>query len=171
MYLVRFPYVYGVFASYYSTHEPFSEQGGIAAIASTALGIMYISAPFALFGAQRYPQYRRPALVLGLIIQIIAVVSASFCNSTTTLLVTQGVLFALGGVFMTFTSLSILDEWFIARKGLAYGIVWAGNGIAGALLPFFFEYLLSSHGFRFTLRVWAGVMVSMAVPIYSDLIG
>lgn len=58
-----------------------------------------------------------------------------------------------------------MDEWFIKRKGLAYGIMWSGTGLAGVVLPLFMESLLGSLGFRTTLRLWAGLLFVLTTPL------
>ena len=57
----------------------------------------------------------------------------------------------------------VIDEWFVARKGLAYGVVWTGTGVSGATVPFLLQWLLDTYGFRTALRVWAIVLVSPGV--------
>lgn len=58
-----------------------------------------------------------------------------------------------------FPAIQILDEWFVRRKGLAYGIMWAGTGAAGVVFPFLFDWMLDKYGFRTTLRISAIFMV------------
>ena len=62
---------------------------------------------------------------------IAGLVIASFCNSVGALLATQGVMYAIGGLVLYFPAMYVIDEWFVARKGLAFGIVWTGTGTAG----------------------------------------
>ncbi|KAK5146779.1 hypothetical protein LTR32_001692 [Rachicladosporium monterosium] len=127
-----FPYCYGLFRTYYSMHEPFASQpAGIAAISTTATAIMFISAPLVALFVQRYPRLRRTSSLLGLVVTVASLLAASFCNSTAGLLATQGVLFAVGGLFLYFPAMYVIDEWFVARKGLAFGIVWTGTGASG----------------------------------------
>jgi len=155
-----FPYSFGVFQAYYRTHEPFSrEPSGIAAISTTATGLMFLSSPLVAIVIQRYPRTRRPASFIGLVITTLAMVAASYAQNTATLLATQGVMYAIGGLTLYFPAMYVIDEWFVARKGLAYGVVWTGTGSAGAVLPFLFHWLLDSYGFRTALRVWAVVLV------------
>ena len=52
-----------------------------------------------------------------------------------------------------------LDEWFIERKGLAYGIFWAGGSLCGAVIPFVMGCALNAYGFQITLRAWAVFLV------------
>ena len=161
-----FPFAFGVFQAYYRTHEPFSqEKSGIAAISTTASGLMFLSSPLVAVVIQRYPRIRRPASFIGLLITALSLIIASFAQNTATLLATQGVFYALGGLALYFPAMYVIDEWFIARKGLAYGVVWTGTGVAGAIVPFLLQWLLDSYGFRTALRVWAIILVSQRASI------
>jgi MFS family permease len=70
---------------------------------------------------------------------------------------------------MYFPAMYVIDEWFIARKGLAFAIIWTGTGVGGAIFPFVSQWLLDTYGFRTALRVWAVVIVSHIVlsPLHS----
>ena len=120
---------------------------------------MFISSPLVALALQRYPRIRRPASFVGLVITVLSLIIASFAHNTATLLATQGVMYALGGLTLYFPAMYVIDEWFIARKGLAFGVVWTGTGVSGAIVPFLLEWLLSSYGFRTALRVWAVILV------------
>ena len=113
-----------MFQNYYSTHAPFDrEPAGIAAISTTASGIMFIASPLVALACQRFPRSRRLANFVGLAILTSALVAASFTNTTGALLATQGILFAIGGLTMYFPAMYVIDEWFIARKGLAFAVI------------------------------------------------
>ncbi|KAM4056919.1 major facilitator superfamily protein [Hirsutella rhossiliensis] len=58
-----------------------------------------------------------------------------------------------------------MDEWFVKRKGFAYGIMWSGTGLAGFVLPLLLEHLLGRYGFRTTLRIWAIALLVMTMPL------
>ena len=96
---------------------------------------------------------------LGLGMVILSLLAASFANSVTDLLFTQGAMYGIGGAFLYNPFVFYLDEWFIERKGLAFGILWAGTGISGTLVPLIMEWGLEKYGFRIMLRFWAVVMV------------
>lgn len=95
----------------------------------------------------------------GAILSSVAMVSASFCSRVGPLIATQGVLYAVGGVFAYFPCFIFLDEWFVRRKGLGYGVAWAGTGLGGAATPFVLDWLLKSYGHRVALRAWAVVQL------------
>jgi hypothetical protein len=123
---------------------------------------MFLASPLVAIALQRYPWIRRPASYAGIVIMAVALVAASFSNSTGALLATQGVMYAVGGLTVYFPAMYLCDEWFIARKGLAFATIWTGTGVAGAIVPFLSQWLLDSYGFRTTLRVWAVIIVRIA---------
>ncbi|KAI7648613.1 hypothetical protein KC318_g17839, partial [Hortaea werneckii] len=160
-----FPFSFGIFQDYYINKNLFEgNEGGITAIGTTATGLMYFAAPFVAVAGQRWPQYRRPTMWTGAALIVLSLIGASFCNTVAGLLATEGVLYAIGGVITYFPAIQYIDEWFIMKKGLAYGVVWAGTGSAGIVVPFFSQWLLDSFGFRTTLRVWAIILAVMMTP-------
>jgi len=156
------PPQFGVFEVYYDHHEPFASQGGSASIGTTESGIMYFMAPLVAVAVQRWPQYRRRASCCGLALMVSGLVAASFCNSVSGLIATQGVMYALGGLVAYFPAMSLITEWFVQRRGLAFGIMWAGTGISGTVLPFLLQWMLDSYGYRTTLRAWAITLAILA---------
>ena len=97
---------------------------------------MYLGAPFVFAALQQWPKSRRYASVVGLGIVAISLIASSFANTVWQLILTQGILYALGGGLLYAPTILFLDEWFIRRKGLAFGIMWvcitlpAGGGDA-----------------------------------------
>ncbi|KAF2723406.1 putative MFS monocarboxylate transporter [Polychaeton citri CBS 116435] len=163
-----FPFAFGVFQEYYAHTAPFDRSaGGIASIGTTATGCMYFLAPVLAFILQRYPRLRQACMYTGLAILILSLVAASFCNSTAALIGTQGIMYAVGGLLLYFPAIQLLDDWFVVRKGQAFGIMWAGTGLAGAVMPFLLQWMLGRFGWRTTLRAWAvvvAVLMGSAIP-------
>lgn len=75
------------------------------------------------------------------------------------LIVTQGVVYGIGSSFLYVPTLSYMNEWFVQRRGLAYGIMFGGTGFSGLVLPIMFSKLLNRVGLAMTLRIWAYLMV------------
>lgn len=145
---------------YYSSNPLFAHGGSsIAAIGTTQIGVMYFSTPVVAVMMQRWPQMRRPGAFVGSMLLVISLIAASFCNSVDGLLMTQAIMYALGGMLVYFPSISYIEEWFVAKRGMAFGVMWAGTGSASIGLSFILQWLLGSYGFRTTLRVWAIVLV------------
>lgn len=83
-----------------------------------------------LIGVILFPAYNKwPRLAnlskwAGLPIIAVALVGGSFATKVNHLIATQGALYAIGGSLIYCPALVFLDEWFIERKGLAFGVMW-----------------------------------------------
>ncbi|KAK7962309.1 uncharacterized protein PG986_003134 [Apiospora aurea] len=160
-----FPFAFGVFQDYYSTHAPFEGSPNISVIGTCAMGLMYLTAPLTFGLCRIFARWARWTPVVGLFIMSISLAASSFCNTVPQLIACQGCLYAIGGGIAYAPCILYLDEWFVRRKGLAYGIMWSGTGIAGVVLPLLFESLLRSLGYQTTLRLWAGVLFAITAPL------
>ncbi|KAF9641117.1 Major facilitator superfamily [Lasiodiplodia theobromae] len=157
-----FPFAFGVLQEYYSSHEPFaSDSSHSATIGTVALGFMYLGSPFGLTIMQRYPRYRRPSTIAGVLLVTGSIAASSFATHIWQLIITQGIFWALGASLLYFPILIYIDEWFVRRKGLAYGTMWAGTSVAGATVPYIFTWLLSRYTFATAMRAWS--IVTFAV--------
>lgn len=126
---------------------------------------MYLAAPVLFSILQQYPQLRRKACAYGLITVSVSLVLSSFCRTIPTLILTQGVLYGVGGSTLYYPIYSFLDEWFTTRKGFAYGIMWAGSGVGGLVGPLIMGRLLEAFGFETMIRAWAVTMVLVSGPL------
>ncbi|KFY72282.1 hypothetical protein V499_07568 [Pseudogymnoascus sp. VKM F-103] len=160
-----FSFSFGVFQDYYSTHEPFAGATNIATISTTSTGIMYMAGLLLFPAYKTWPNLADRSKWVGLPLMATALIAASFANSVNHLLLTQGVMFALGGSVVYYPALAFVDGWFIERKGLAFGIMWGGSGAAGLCIPFTINWLLHAYGFRNTLRIWAVVITVISAPL------
>ncbi|KAH8907614.1 putative MFS monocarboxylate transporter [Coniochaeta sp. PMI_546] len=160
-----FPLASGVFQQFYTTHD-FSDDdlSSIAAIGTTSTGIMYFAAPVVYGVLRKFPHYRKACSVVGYIILLAGLICASFAQNVPQLLATQGVLYAIGGSIHYFPAFLYLDEWFIQRRGLAYGTVWAGGAASGVAIPLTMDWILTNWGFRTALRTWTITSVILTTP-------
>lgn len=126
---------------------------------------MYLSAPILSTFLSTFPSQRRRCSFVGLVIIIIALVSSSFADRIWHLILTQGVMYAVGGSMLYYPTVLFLDEWFIRRKGFAYGVMWAGTGAAGACIPFIMSWGLNKYSFATMLRAWAVVLAILTGPL------
>lgn len=126
---------------------------------------MYLDIPVVM-GIQRlYPRIGRWSPIIGLLLMCISLAVSSFSNTVGHLIVSQGVFYAIGGSISYCPCLLYMDEWFAKRKGLAYGIMWSGTGLAGFALPLIMEHFLNQYGFRTTLRIWAVSLLILTMPL------
>lgn len=125
---------------------------------------MYFAAPGIYTLLKMNPRYRRPSVMIGFFIILAALTGASFCNSIGSLIATQGFLYAVGGSLHYYPVLLYLDEWFIQRRGFAFGIICAGAGAGGVAIPLTMDWILRNWGFRTALRAWAVIFVVLTTP-------
>ncbi|KAH7393366.1 major facilitator superfamily domain-containing protein [Cadophora sp. MPI-SDFR-AT-0126] len=161
-----FPFSFGVFQEYYGNHELFSsDSAGIAVIGTTATGLMYMSGLVLFPAYKRFPHLASTLKWAGLPFMAAGLFAASFAQKVQHLIVTQGVIYAIGGCIIYYPTLLYIDEWFVQRKGLAFGIMWAGTGAGGLIIPFVLNGLLQRWGFRTTLRIWATALLILSSPL------
>jgi len=134
-----------------------------------AQGLMYLAAPIVYCALRKFPSYRKLCTITGFIIAMASLIGASFANSVPGLLATQGVLYAIGGSLHYFPAYLYLDEWFVRRRGLAYGVFIAGAGAAGVAIPLTMGWILHNWGFRTALRVWVVVCIVLTTPVFFVL--
>ncbi|KAF5340127.1 hypothetical protein D9758_013148 [Tetrapyrgos nigripes] len=161
-----FPETFGVFLEDYLSDPSYASQPNanflLPLIGPISTGIMYCSSPFLDPLITRYPYYRQTAMRIGAVICAAALFGASWARSVPQLLVLQGVIYAIGGSLLYYPTLSYLNSWFLVRRGLANGVVFAGTSTGGVLLPLVIPRLLQRYGSRVVLR-WLGVSVGVGL--------
>lgn len=160
-----FGFSFGIFQDYYTTHKPFEGAGNVAAIGTSALGTMYIGTPVVIALCRLYPRYARWATQAGLFVASVTIALSSFCTTVPQLIACQGVLFGVGGCVAYCPCVLYIEEWFVRRKGMAYGIMWSAAGFGGVVLPLVLEALLARFGFAGAMRVWAGILFAASFPL------
>lgn len=160
--MLGLPFTYGVFNDYYSTHGPFDGSSNLAIVGTCSLGMLYLDLPIVFAVVQAYKRYIRAACALGILIMGIALAASSFATDVTHLIITQGILYGLGGSISYSTCLILLNDWYDKRKGIAFGIMLGGTGVGGTILPIVTERLLQSYNFRTTLRALAIAIVVLS---------
>ena len=154
---------FGVFQDYYSQHASFKGDKNISVIGTCGTAILYLGSPFTTSLVLRYPKYRSLMVWIGWPIAIGGLVGASFAKDVPTLIATQGVLYGTGILILYFPILSFVNEWFVRKRGLAYGILTASTGASGIVFPFIIEALLSSFGYA---RALQSIAVALAVATF-----
>jgi MFS family permease len=126
---------------------------------------MYLAPPLVIGVLRLFPHLGPWATITGLLIMCLALGLSSLSTTVPHLIATQGVFYAVGGAIAYCPCILYLDEWFVNRKGLAYGTMWSGTGLAGVILPLLLQRLLSTTGFRTTLRIWTAILFVMTAPL------
>ncbi|KAI5461957.1 monocarboxylate transporter [Mariannaea sp. PMI_226] len=163
-----FPLSFGVFQDFYSRQPQFQGNQNIPIIGTLSTSIYFLGNPFAMSFVKRFQRWQRHMVVVGSAGCALSLLAASFCTSIGGLIATQGVLYGTSYLLLYFPLLCMLNEWFVQRRGLAYGILYGGGGLIGVGLPFLLETLLSKYGYPTTLRAFAiaqFVTVAPALPL------
>ncbi|KAK7923317.1 hypothetical protein PG985_007388 [Apiospora marii] len=160
-----FSFSFGVFQDYYSSHEPFSGSGNIASIGTSTMGVMYIGTSVVIALCRLFPRRARWFTLAGLSVASLAMALSSLCRTVPQLIGVQGVLFGAAGCFAYSPCVLYIDEWFVRRKGMAYGIMWSAGGFGGVVLPLLLESLLGRFGFATAMRIWSGILFAAAAPL------
>nr|OQO30280.1 hypothetical protein B0A51_03106 [Rachicladosporium sp. CCFEE 5018] len=167
-----FPLSFGVFQQYYSQLPEFQDSAFISVIGTVASGLSYLAAPVMISVVRRFARYRKLMIWVGLSIRAICILSllaSSFATTLGGLVATQGVLYGLGFITFYYPILSILNEYWIARRGLAYGIMCSASGLAGTVFPFAIETSLRRYGYPTTLRAIAVGLCILTGPLIPFL--
>ncbi|KAJ5737575.1 uncharacterized protein N7483_002700 [Penicillium malachiteum] len=160
-----FAFTYGVFQEYYSALPEFENSGSIAVVGTCAMGIMYLDLPIVFAAYRQWPKYQRLGCGVGVILMCLALGLSSFSTNVTHLIITQGIFYAIGGSIAYSPCILLMEDWFNKRKGLAFGVMWAGTGLGGVILPIVMERLLDKYGFRTTLRAFAVALFLLTAPL------
>lgn len=161
---IGFPLGFGVFQEYYAREPEFEGNSNIATIGTISTSLYFLGAPFAAPLVKRFHRWQRHMIILGAAICVLSLLAASFVNSVTGLILTQGVLYGLGFLILYMPMLYMLNEWFVMRRGFAYGVLYAGSGVSGIGIPFLLDFLLSSYGRRTTLRIVSVTQLVLVAP-------
>ncbi|KAF2716712.1 MFS general substrate transporter [Polychaeton citri CBS 116435] len=166
-----FPLSFGVFQNYYSRLPAFANHSFISVIGSTSSGISYLAAPFIIPFIRRRSKYRRHMILIGWPICLLSLVAGSFANSLGALIFTQGIMYGVGFVIFYYPILSMVNEFWVARRGMAYGLLCSASGVSGAAMPFCIEALLEKYGYQTTLRAIAVGLFVLTAPLIPLLKG
>ncbi|KAG9554878.1 MFS general substrate transporter, partial [Aureobasidium melanogenum] len=164
-----FPLSFGIFQEYYSTLPQFENNKYITYIGSIATGICYMGAPLMAPLVKRFPRWQGMMVKVGWAICLGALVAGSFAESIGGLIVTQGVMYGAGYLIIFYPVVSMVNEWWVTRRGLAWGILLGSSGASGVAYPFINEAILHKYGYKTTLRAMAVATVLMTGPLIPSL--
>ncbi|CAO2647664.1 Nn.00g085860.m01.CDS01 [Neocucurbitaria sp. VM-36] len=166
-----FPLSFGVFQEYYSRLPAFKDEPYISIVGTTASGISYLGAPFAIPFIRRWSTYRTHMILVGWPLCIVGLIAGSFADRLSTLILTQGVMYGTGFIIFYYPILSMVDEFWVKRRGMAYGLLCSASGASGAVTPLLLQVLLRKYGYRTTLRSVAVMLMVVTGPLIPLLKG
>lgn len=153
---------FGTFREYYFRESIFAGNQSIAMIGVVSTGVIQTICPFLLHFLRGRSDTRSIFLWSGVIITVFASIGAGMSSTPIQLIMTQGVLYGLGSGLIFAPNMSMIDEWFIRRRSLAYGIYFASSSISAAILPPVLRLLLKNYSAKATLVGW-GIFISVVL--------
>ncbi|KAK2882582.1 hypothetical protein FQN49_000194 [Arthroderma sp. PD_2] len=163
-----FNITFGVFQEHHGRLPQFQHNPNIPVIGTVATSMVFLGTPFAAPLIRRFHTWRQFMVIAGSVLCVISLVWASFANSVPELIASQGALYGIGVLVVYAPLVSMLNEWFVERRGFAYGVVFAGGGVSGVGLPFLMEWLLATYGYRTAFRVIAVaqvILIALILPL------
>ena len=80
-------------------------------------------------------------------------------------------MYGIGFLIFYYPILSFVNEFWIERRGMAYGILCASSGVSGIAMPLVISALLNKYGYPTTLRAIAVGLATLTGPIIPVLRG
>lgn len=145
---------YGVFLSYYLSHDYFPNTGPLtyAFIGGLSISIALLIAPLATSCIHHFGT--RTTLYLGVFFETLSLIGSSFTHTKYVssthsnsgllfkaranrnpqqIILSQGICFGLGMGFLFIGSVGIIPQWFTSKRSVANAIAASGSGLGGLM--------------------------------------
>ncbi|KAL1740091.1 major facilitator superfamily domain-containing protein [Schizophyllum fasciatum] len=163
-----FPTAYGTLLDAYLADPRFGTQPHatslLALIGPIVSGVMHCASPAINPILYRFPHAARPLVWSGTLLCAAGLLASSFARTVPQLLALQGVIYAIGGSLIYVPTIFFMSQWFLARRGLANGVMFAGTSLGGVALPLALPPLIARCGIPTTLRILAGATFGLLLP-------
>ncbi|KAK5074347.1 hypothetical protein LTR51_004934 [Lithohypha guttulata] len=120
---------------------------------------------------RRYSKYRRQMIWFGWPFCILGLVAGSFAQTLGALIFTQGIMYSVGFIIFYYPILEMVNEFWVVRRGMAYGLLCSASGVSGAAMPVILRTLLERYGYPTTLRATAVALFLLTGPLLPLLKG
>ncbi|GAA6012733.1 hypothetical protein JCM11491_002545 [Sporobolomyces phaffii] len=153
-------YAFSAVLVWFQANDPWREYSlaALSAIGTVQAALQYFFPIIVVNGFRRYPEYAKPILLASAALYSLSMLAASWSTTIYQLVLLQGVVCGMTGAVLYAPVVMHLNSWFVERRGLASGIIFAGTGIGGATFPFLLSKLLDNYGFSGMCRVWAAIV-------------
>ncbi|WVQ75327.1 hypothetical protein IAR50_004944 [Cryptococcus sp. DSM 104548] len=134
------------------------DQGGLAilTLASTLqTGLLYICTAAAGFILPALPTWQRELQFFGLLTAVLSMVGSAFATKPVHILLCFGLIYPISGLTYM-PCITLVFQWFHTRRGIATGILYAGTGLGGIIMPFLVSFLLSHVWYKATMLGFGG---------------
>ncbi|KAL8657686.1 MAG: hypothetical protein Q9226_001662 [Calogaya cf. arnoldii] len=144
---------YGVFLAYYlnNNYYPGATALHFAFVGGLSISQALLVSPIATITTRLYGT--NTTLLIGVFLETLALIGASFSRQIWQLFLSQGVCFGLGMGFLFVGSVGVVPQWFTTKRSLANGIATAGSGIGGLMYSLATNAMIESLGIGWAFRI------------------
>ncbi|PLN85360.1 MFS transporter [Aspergillus taichungensis] len=160
---------YGVFLSYYLSHDVFPNTSALSYAFTGGLSIScaLLVAPLATYLIHVFGT--RFVLNLGVFFETLSLIGSSFASQRWHIFLSQGVCFGWGMGFIFVGSVGITPQWFQKRRSLAMGINAAGSGLGGLIYSLAVGAMIPRLGLSWAFRV-LGIVACVVNVVCANLL-
>jgi MFS family permease len=146
---------YAVFLAYYLANDVFPGASHLsyAFIGGLSISQALIVSPIATLTTRLFGT--RTTLLIGVGLETVSFIGASFASSIWHLFLSQGLCFGYGMGFLFVGSVGISAQWFTTRRSLANGIAAAGSGLGGLIYSLGAQSMIKNIGLPWAFRILA----------------
>lgn len=160
--VIGLPLAYGVFQEHYTQVFPGNTIAPWIGVLSS--GLPFLGAPAMTYACEHYTISKRWYILSGWSLCVLSLLSSAFSQQLKVLVVLQGFTYGIGAMLTDIPVLLLLNTWFEARRGVAYGLVFGAADLVAVAYTFLIIYLLSQHGLQITIAVLAAIIFLVAGP-------
>jgi MFS family permease len=147
---------FGIFLAEYIANNaiPGTSTLAYSFVAGLSFSMSMFISPLATYSVGRYGT--RVTLLIGVAIEFLGLITASFAKQYYQLLLSQGLSFGIGMGFLYVGTAGIVSQWFTKRRSLANGITAAGgSGFGGMVYSLSANAMIKKYGVPWTFRMLA----------------
>ena len=146
---------YGVFLGYYLSHDYFPNTSPLAYafIGGLSISQAVLVAPLVTRIIQLYGTWW--ALHIGIFLETLGLISASFAHEKYQIILAQGFCFGWGMGFLFTASVGIIPQWFLKRRSVANAIAAAGSGCGAMTYSLATGRAIQTLGLPWAFRILA----------------
>lgn len=152
----------GVFQNYYQKNQLRDySPSTVAWIPSIEVFMMFFPGPIVGWAFDNHgPKY---ILIFGTFFHVFGLMMTSLCSEYYQFILAQSICSALGLNCIFNAGTSSLTTWFLKKRGLALGIMAAGSGLGGIIIPIMASHLIPEIGFAWAMRTIAFMLFALLV--------
>jgi MFS family permease len=160
---------YGVFLSYYLSHDYFPNTSPLvyAFIGGLSISQAVLIAPLATRVVHSYGT--RICLHCGIFFETLSLIGASFAKKKYQIILSQGICFGWGMGFLFVGSVGIISQWFLKKRSLANAIAASGSGIGALIYSLATQRVIDTMGLAWAFRI-LGIATFVVNLVASNLL-